>query len=107
MTEQQLVIFATIRAKEEFIEDVRDALLEIIEPTLAEEGCYEFSMFENQEKSNVFHLFEIFRDSASLDEHYQKPYTKAVFEKYEGWLEEPVEVVKMNKPNVTMSGEKV
>lgn len=90
--EERLHIFATIRPKPEFLDVAKQALEDLIPPTLAEPGCHLFTVHENRDTPGVLHLFEIFDDDAAVQEHYEQDYTKDVFAKYQNWLDAPVEI---------------
>lgn len=103
-SDQAVYVFATITPKREYIEDVGNALEELIEPTLAEPGCRVFSAFRNQADEGVFHLFEIFESEEAIQSHYAQQYTTDVFSQYEKWLAAPVSITKLS-PNSDQSTE--
>lgn len=88
-----LSVFATIHSKPECFDEVKSAILGILEQTRAEIGCEAFTLHEGGE--GTLHLFEIWTDEAALQAHYEQPYTREVFEAYEEWLHRPVEVLRM------------
>jgi len=93
MKNNHLFIFAKITPKKEFKDNVRDAILSVIDKTLQEEGCFEFKFLFDEEN---FYLYEEWKDLNALELHYDMPYIKEVFKSYETWLSKPVEVIKMN-----------
>ena len=58
MNTQQLTITATIIAKTEKRDFVKQALLKLIPPTLAEEGCLNYDLHQDQENPNRFFFHE-------------------------------------------------
>ena len=96
MNNKNLFIFAKISPKEEYFKSAKNALLNILEPTQKETGCLGFTLHDDTQH---LYLYEEWTNQSSLDEHHLKSYTKEVFEKYQGWLIEPVEVIKMQKTN--------
>lgn len=58
----------------------KNALLNIIESTKKEEGCIKFYLHDDGKN---LYLYKEWLNELSLDEHYEKLYTKEVFEKYE------------------------
>ena len=96
MTEKSLFVFAKISPKPECFEDARNAVLEIVPKTLREPGCLQFELYEGN-SDDCLYLYEEWQDEGALAEHYQQPYTQAVFESYQQWLASPVEVQKMAK----------
>ena len=96
MSGNSLFVFARISPKEENFEDAKSAILNILQQTQDEPGCRQFELHENDVERSLF-LYEEWESESALEEHYQKPYTAQVFEKYKQWLAAPVEVVKMRK----------
>ena len=92
----ELYVIAKITPKPEFFEDAKNAISNIIDVTLAEEGCRIFELHEDQNGQHLF-LYECWDSEEALAIHYDQPYTKQVFEEYKNWLAEPVSVHKLNK----------
>ena len=95
MSPQSLFVFACITPKSEHFEDALSAVESIIDRTRAEAGCKNFSLYQALDRS-CFYLFEEWITQEALNTHYEKPYTKAIFEKYKTWLACPPEIRKMN-----------
>ncbi|WP_338446297.1 putative quinol monooxygenase [Pelagerythrobacter marensis] len=89
-----LSAFATISPKPAHFAEARAAVRAIVAPTRAESGCLAFDLHEGEESGRL-HLYEVWADRAALDAHYAQDYTRAVFERYEDWLTEPVAIVFM------------
>jgi len=94
MTKKNLFLIAKVFPKAEHFKDAKNALLDIIEQTLEEDGCIQFELYDD--KKNLY-LYEEWIDEAALAQHYEEPYTKVVFDKYQKWLAALVEVMKMGK----------
>jgi quinol monooxygenase YgiN len=88
---QPLIVIARIRPKSEYFTEARDALKSILAPTQAEPGCQRFELFADLENHEL-QLVEAWDSESALAAHYQQPYTKAVFEAYEDWLQAPVAI---------------
>lgn len=88
-------IFATIRPRPEFFDEAKTAILEIIPATRAEPGCVWFELYEGAEGSGTLHLWEKFQSESALESHYAQDYTKRVFDAYQNWLAQPVEVQRL------------
>ena len=58
MNTSQLTITATIIAKPEKREVVKQALLKLIPPTLKEEGCLNYDLHEDNSNPNRFFFYE-------------------------------------------------
>lgn len=95
MTTTGLFVFARIQPKPQHFQDAKSAICEILEPTREEPGCQQFSLHEGQ-GDGCLYLYEAWRSEGDLASHYQQPYTKSVFERYENWLAQPVDVTRMS-----------
>ena len=91
MENEHLHLVAIITPKPEYYATCLNALKQILEPTLAEKGCYRFELYENH-PSTALILVETFHNKAALDFHYAQAYTKQVFSLYEGKLEKEPDI---------------
>lgn len=91
-----LSVFAKISPKPEYFDDARNAVLGAISETLSEDGCLQFVLHEGL-KDKCLYLYEEWKSEEALALHYEMPFIKKIFEQYEAWLSEPVEVTKMHK----------
>lgn len=90
--ESRLTVFAKITPKPEFLDQARQAIINIIPATRQEEGCRTFTLHE---ADGDLYLFEVWDTAGALELHYAQPYTKDVFAAYRDWLAKPVEITKM------------
>lgn len=98
MSQSSLFVFAKITPKNEHFSKARQAIINILELTREEPGCRQFHLHEGIADKILF-LYEEWENELALEEHYRKPYTAAVFERYQEWLAAPVEITKMQKCN--------
>lgn len=89
-----LFVIAKITPKAEYFKVAKESILNVVTPTLEEEGCRQFSVYESD---TTLYLYEEWDDQAALDEHYSMPYIEPVFESYKEWLAEPVEINKLSR----------
>jgi len=58
--------------------DDKAKFMKIIEavtaPSRAEAGCVKYAFSQNFDDPNRIHLFEVWKDKAALDEHFQTPH---------------------------------
>ena len=94
MIKKNLFLIAKVLPKPEHFQDAKNALLDIVEQTLQEDGCIQFELYDDKK---YLYLYEEWIDEDALAQHYDEPYTKVVFDKYQQWLLEPVEIMKMSK----------
>lgn len=89
-----LFVIATIIPRDIFFDRARDTILGIVERTLEEPGCRQFSVHQ---EDNALYLYEEWDSQEDLDKHYAMPYIQPIFEAYEEWLEKPVQIHKLTK----------
>jgi quinol monooxygenase YgiN len=73
-----------IFAKPESVEKVREILLALIEPSLKEEGCLYYKLFENVNDRYQFTFIETWTSESAFEDHLQSEHVqKASFAIYE------------------------
>ena len=70
-----LALWVKVRVKP----DKRDQFLKAIEVDALgsegdEPGCYRFNVLQDQEDSNVYYFYEVYRDEAALEAHRNAPH---------------------------------
>ncbi len=89
-------IFVTIRIKEGFADEFRQASLGDAEGSTRDEpGCYRFDILQNSEDPNLFHLYEVYEDDAALDAHREAPHYKTWRSSVEHMFDGDIERVAM------------
>ncbi len=70
--------------------EMKNHLLSLTAPTLAEPGCLTYDLYQSPEKKNEFMRFEVWRNDEALELHKMMPHLKASFElrKQQGWTTE-------------------
>ncbi|MGI9295197.1 MAG: putative quinol monooxygenase [Pseudomonadales bacterium] len=66
---ESLFVFATIEAVEGQVEALLQELLQIVEPTRAEEGCRQYFVHHDIDNTNRIHVFEEWRSKADMKQH--------------------------------------
>ena len=74
MSDSQVTVVALIRAKSEYIEDVRRALHALIEPTLPEAGCMNYDLHQDRSDPALFVFHENWETEHHLDQHLESPH---------------------------------
>lgn len=92
MTHTPLIVVAKIKAKRGKETELKDALLSLIEPTRAEEGCICYELHQSPQMPGLFLFYEIWKSKEDLDKHLQRPYLKNFFEKAHELLEQEIEI---------------
>ena len=89
-------IFVTIRIKDGFADQFREASLGDAEGSTRDEpGCYRFDILQNAEDPNLFHLYEVYQDDAALDAHRETPHFKRWRSTVESMFDADIERVSM------------
>lgn len=81
-----LQVIATIPAKAEAADQVREALTTLVEATRTEDGCVSYDLFESGSAPGTFVTVERWRDAASLEAHMSTPHVAAALAAAEGGL---------------------
>lgn len=82
---------ATLHAKADHKQTVRQLAQEMLAPTRQEPGCMRYELFEQQATEGVFLFQEQFVDQAAFDSHCQSEHFKKFIAALDGLLaEEPV-----------------
>lgn len=64
-------VVAHVTAKPDRVEDTRDALLRLIEPTRAESGCVRYELLQNEADPTDFAFVEEWASQEALGEHFR------------------------------------
>ncbi len=73
-----LVVIAKITAVEGKEEQAKAALLSVVEPTHAEEGCIQYDFHQDLQKPHLFYAYEIWESMAHLKAHGQSEHIAAM-----------------------------
>ena len=87
MSDNNLTVIAQIKVKEGMQEKMEGELLKLIEPSRSEPGCIVYDLYQSADDKQTFMFYECWKSKRDLDEHLQKPYTKAFIEKTEMFAE--------------------
>ncbi len=71
MDTQELTVIATVQAKEERKDFVREELIKLLVPTRQEEGCITFLLHEDKQKPHFFVLYENWASHELWQKHLQ------------------------------------
>ncbi len=86
MTNQTVRVVARVVAMPENVEEVRAILMELIEPTRAEDGCIQYQLLQNHTEPTDFTFVEEWTSQAALDTHLASPHIEAASDKLEGLI---------------------
>ena len=66
--------------------ELRQALIEIVEPSRQEVGCLEYNLHQDLNNPAKFILYETWKCKESHQQQFEKPYILALAEKIDGLL---------------------
>jgi quinol monooxygenase YgiN len=69
-----LIVAGVVRAPPENLEAFRPHMLAMLAASRAEEGCLEYAYAEDVADPGLIRVFEVWRDQAALDAHFQTPH---------------------------------
>ena len=92
-----LTVIAKVTAKQDKVTETKDALTKMIEPTLKEEGCYKYDLFQSLQENNVFFFFEHWEDKEALDKHTNTKHFLDLKLKAETLFLKPIEINLLNQ----------
>lgn len=92
MAEKKVTVLAKFTAKPGLEDDVKDELLGLVSPTRSEAGCINYDLHQSSDDPRSFMLYENWRSLNDLEDHLEKPYLRALKEKAEKILSEPIEI---------------
>jgi len=95
----KIVVFASFYPKKEKSREVKNIILEMVDPTRSEEGNEIYNFYEKKKddgKNISFHLFEVYKNSTALDFHRNTSHYKNYRLKITDLLDRPIEVKVLN-----------
>ena len=72
-----LIIAGTVRVPAQNLQAFRPHMLAMLTATRAEDGCIDYSYAEDVAEPGLIRVFEIWRDQAALEAHFQAPHMAA------------------------------
>ena len=91
----KVVVFASFYPKNGKSNEVKKIILAMVNPTRSEEGNEIYNFYEEKKDDNKkisFHLFEVYKDPASLDLHKNTSHYKNYRSKIVDLLDKPIDV---------------
>jgi len=82
----RLTIIAKIEAKPEKLDEVKSAVLKLLEPTRKERGCIQYDLHQDNEKTEVFIFVENWESQELWDAHMQSSHLQGFIKEIEGLL---------------------
>lgn len=92
MPEDHLHVLATLRARPDRVEDLRDTLLGLFEGTRAEPGSISYHLWQNREDPTEFTFVETWRDEDALGAHFETDHIRDALTRLPGLLASDMEL---------------
>ncbi|QGV77011.1 putative quinol monooxygenase [Streptomyces ficellus] len=90
-----IVALARVKARRSQREALRDALVTLVEPSRAEPGCSDYTLFELHDEPGTFYVRETWDDQAALDFHRATPHFRAFAARFDELLDEPIRLTRL------------
>ena len=84
----KLTIIAKIEAKPEKLDEVKKAVLKLIDPTREEQGCIQYDLHQENQQKEVFIFVENWENQALWEAHMQSEHLQSFIKETEGLLVE-------------------
>lgn len=88
---------AHLKAKPGKIQELKEALLALIEPTRKETGCREYILYEEYAMQGTFYMSEEFESEEAFEFHIQSDHFQNFAKRTDELLAEPVNVIRINR----------
>ena len=69
-----LIVAGTVRVPPENVDRFRPAMTAMMTASRAEDGCIAYGYAEDVAEPGLIHVFEVWRDQAALEAHFQTPH---------------------------------
>jgi quinol monooxygenase YgiN len=79
-----LTVIAKITAKKEAVEKVAKQLTELVPPTREEQGCIEYSLYQDNSDPTILMVYENWESKIDLDAHMNSKHFKECFAEIDG-----------------------
>ena len=91
----KIIVFASFYPQNGKNNDVKEIIQAMVDPTRSEEGNEVYNFYEIKDDNNKnisFHLFEVYKDTSSLDFHRNTSHYKNYRSKIADLLDKPIDV---------------
>ena len=72
-----LIVAGTVRVPPDRLEAFKPHMQAMLEASRAEDGCLEYSYAQDVAEPGLIRVFEVWRDQAAIDAHFQTPHMAA------------------------------
>lgn len=88
----QVTVIAQLKAAEGKENELKEMLLNLIEPSRNDDGCINYDLHQSEDDSTLFMFHENWASKELLDKHLATPHLQDFIKKSEGLLAKPMDV---------------
>ncbi len=92
-----ITVVANRFVKEESVSEAMALYKQLVEATLAEDGCIRYELYQDEKDTTHFVMIEDWASKESLENHFQSPHFTSIVPKLEGLSRGTGEVFKLHK----------
>jgi quinol monooxygenase YgiN len=92
-----LTLLARLKSKPGKEAALQEALMAMVEPSRAEAGCINYDLHIDQSDESILWVYENWVDAEALVAHTKEPHYRALGEKKDALLAEPVQLTKLTE----------
>lgn len=97
MTDNSVTVIANLYFKSEKIDDGKQILMDLVEPSLAEQGCLFYQLYQDVTAQNHFTMIERWENQAALDSHAESEHNSRAKELVVACLDRDVELTTLKR----------
>lgn len=92
MSDENIVLIARLKVKDDAVEEARRAALKIVADSRAEAGCVNYDIHQAIDDPTVFIWHETWIDKSAIDEHFETECFKEFFASVEQFAAAPPQI---------------
>lgn len=92
MNNENIVLVARLKVREDVIEETKQAALAIVADSRAEDGCVNYDIHQGVDDPTVFVWHETWKNKAAIDEHFETAFFKEFFAAVQDFAVEPPQI---------------
>lgn len=92
MNDENIVLVARLKVKEDAVEQAKQAALDIVAASRAEEGNINYDIHQAIDDPTVFIWHETWKNKAAIDEHFETDFFKDFFAKVSDFAAEQPQI---------------
>lgn len=93
MSDEKIVLVARLQVREDAVEEAKQAALDIVADSRAEDGCINYDVHQAIDDPTVFIWHETWKNKAAIDEHFETDFFKKFAAAVERLAVEPPQII--------------